>query len=386
MKEKVDILISGGTIVDPKNNLMEQQDLAIRDGKILPLQQACDLQAEQVINARGYLITPGLIDHHVHIFDGGSEYGFFPDSALLPMGVTAAVDAGSAGAANYESFRQNVILRSKMKLFAYLNISSMGQLGGNFPEQINPQYYDLPRIRSMIDKFPEICGLKLRCDKAIIDDWGHVPLQKTLAIARELDTRLVVHGKNPPMPLEAITAQLGAGDILCHCYQGLNSTILEQSGGIKSSIQAARTRGVLFDSADAKGNYDYQVLIPALKEGFVPDIISTDLTLSSLFHPQIYGLPLLLSKYLNLGLPLLEVIRACTEKPARILGLENRLGTLEAGAIADIAMFELKQDVAVVFENKNGDCYNGNQVLVPLMTILEGKIVYRHMETMFRYR
>jgi len=88
----------------------------------------------------------------------------------------------------------------------------------------------------------------------------------------------------------------------------------------------------------------------------------------------------------HLGLPLLEVIRACTEKPARILGLENRLGTLEAGAIADIAMFELKQDVAVVFENKNGDCYNGNQVLVPLMTILEGKIVYRHMETMFHYR
>lgn len=385
MKERVDIIISGGIIIDPKSNFIGRRNIAIRDGKIVPVENGGEsVLADQVIHADGYFITPGLIDHHVHIYEGGSEYGFFPDTTLLPMGVTTAVDAGSAGAANFEALRQNVIVRSKMKVFAYLNISSMGQIGSHFPEQIDPQYYDPAKIKQLFRKYSELCGLKLRYDKAVIKDFGITPLQETLGIGRELDRRVVVHGKNPPLLMEDIVKVLRPGDVLCHCYQGMESTVLDTKGHIKPAVSAARNRGVVFDSADAKANYAYRVLIPALEEGFIPDIISTDLTLNTTFHPQLYGLPLVLSKYLNLRMPLLEVIRACTENPARLLGMEGRIGTLEEGAIADIALFELKENCNIVFENKNGECYNGNQLLVPKITILDGKIVYRQIESMFK--
>ncbi|WP_196601282.1 amidohydrolase family protein [Pectinatus frisingensis] len=376
---KMDILITEGTVIDPAGNFIGRKDIAIDHGRIA--QAVKGSMFTRKINAAGCIITPGLIDFHVHINEGGSEYGFSPDHILLPMGVTCAVDQGSCGISNYASFHRNICKNSHVKIFSYLNISPIGQPGYNIYEDVNPDYYNENIIKRLFYTFPEIAGLKVRYDKHVIRERGLYPLRKTIEVARKLNTKIVVHGKNPPVPVEDILGYLDRNDVFCHCYQGDNSTILNECGRVKMAAHAARKRGVLFDSADARSNFSCKVLKNALKDNFWPDIISSDLTQGTLFDDKIFGLPFILSKYLNLGMPLLKLIKACTYTPAALLNCSDK-GSLSVGAIADVAIFKVSHDNEIYFRNKQNESFYGTDLLVPQWTILNGGIVYRNINTM----
>jgi dihydroorotase len=382
MLKQGDLLIRGGTVVDPSNNFIGKRNILVCDNKIVDIAEDDEFQVEETIEAEGYIVTPGLIDNHTHLYEGGTEIGLTPDLSLLPMGVTTAVDAGSAGAATLEAFMQCVILRSKMRIFCNINVSSMGQITENCPEEIDPKNYNVSRLKYLMDKFPRhIRGLKIRCDKVVVKEFGMEPLKAAIHLGNELDCRVVVHTTNPPAEISDIADILRAGDIFCHCYHGQGNNIIDEQGKVKDRIWKARQRGVLFDSADARGNHVYRVIKPAIAQGFTPDIISTDLTQGSLFGKMLYGLPLVLSKYLSLGLDILEVIRGCTTVPAQILGMDGKIGTLSAGALADIAIFKLEKR-KITFTNRANETYEGSKLLLPKTTILNGKIVYRQLDTM----
>ena len=384
MTAKADLIIRNGTVVDPWQGVNGCRDILIRGGKILaaPDEDEDDAAAEggKVIEARGCLVFPGLIDYHAHLFYGGTEVGVHPDSALLPQGVTTAVDQGSAGFVNWESFFRTVISNSQVRIYSHLHVSPAGLATAGWPEPVDPRLYNLERVRSLFENYSGwLCGLKIRQSREVVGELGLAPLKAALDMAGELGCRVVVHTTNPPGAAEDLVSLLRPGDVFCHVYQGKGSTIIGAGGKVKSAVRKARDRGVVFDTADGRPHYAFSVIRAAIADGFAPDVISTDVVRSSLYEHTVFGLPFIMSKYLNLGLSLPSVVEACTAAPARLVGMQGRLGTLAPGASADVAIFKLKAS-DIVLRDHFGDSLVCEQILVPQMTIRGGKIVYRCLE------
>jgi dihydroorotase len=383
MLKQGDLLIRQGTIVDPARNFFGKGDVLICGSTIVDIEPGDKVEAKEVIDATGYLVTPGLIDNHTHLFYGGTESGFVPDLSLLPMGVTTAVDAGSAGVANCDAFMQSVVNHSQMRIFNTLNVSPVGQVTELYPENLDPRNYDLGKLRELFAKYAgRINGLKIRCGQEVVGEFGLETLKATVNIAESLGCRVTVHTANPPGDITEIAAMIRPGDIFCHCYHGKGSTIIDEKGKVKKEIWEAHKKGVIFDTADARVNHSYPVIQSALADGFRPDVISTDLTQSSLFGNMVFGLPVVMSKYLSLGLPLNEVVKACTATPAILNGMEGKIGTLAPGAFADVAIFE-QTNQSLLLKNRQNETFSCNQLLLPKVTVLNGKIVFRQVDFPF---
>jgi predicted amidohydrolase len=222
-------------------------------------------------------------------------------------------------------------------------------------------------------------GLKVRQSRDIVGELGLAPLQATLKMADEIGCRVVVHITDPPCPLTDIADLLRPGDVFCHVYQGIGHTIIGSDGKVLPGIKAARERGVIFDAANGKSHFTFGVARSAIADGFLPDVISTDLTVLSLYLDWAFGLPYLMSKYLNLGVGLMEVVAACTSTPAQWLGRQGQLGTFAPGAVADIAVLRpIRRPTR--FRDTQGEVFMGEQLLVPQLTVLGGRIVYRQVD------
>lgn len=377
---KMDILIRNGMVTDIVNGTFKMTDIAISNGKIVAIGKDVASKGQMVLDADGCIVTPGLIDYHLHLFQDASDHGVFPDSALLPNGVTTAVDAGTSGVSTYAAFRRTVVDCTQVRVKAFLNISPIGMLNDRQHENLNPKYFDVRRLKELFDVYSqELLGLKLRLSLDVDPHMGEDTLFKTLEIAEHLKKRLVVHVTNPVINIEKLAMALRPGDVFCHMYQGKGQTILDENGKIRLGIQRARAKGVLFDACNGRSNYDTDVAIEAMKQNFIPDIISTDLTASTLYLHPVISLPFVLSKYLNMGMELIEVIRRCTSVPAVLLGMENEIGKLQEGYTADIAIFKLKKK-RVCFTDYLGKRMEGNQVLVPQLTLKDGVITYRQSD------
>lgn len=377
-----DILIKGGTVVQPTKQFMNRADILIKDGLVAKiLTNGEDVKVNKVINADGCLVTPGLIDSHTHLFNGGTEIGVNPDAFLLPQGVTAAVDQGSAGIGNYESFFKDIIAASEMKIFSYINVASSGLT--TLPrclENLNPEKFDIVKLRQMLKKYSKhLLGLKIRTSRDIVGNYGYEPLKKTRELADELQCRMVVHTTDAPGTLDELISYFKAGDIYAHPFQGRHNAIIDSDGHVNPLIRAARAKGVIFDSSDGRDHYRFSVLRQALEEGFYPDTLSTDLVRANVFDKAVFGLPLIMSKYYNLGMSLLEVIKACTSTPAQILGCDTEFGTLLPGSCADIAILKL-QDAELIMKDVFGDSMLCKQLFINKLTILNGKIVFAQLD------
>jgi predicted amidohydrolase len=303
------------------------------------------------------------------------------DAALLPMGVTTGVDAGSCGSANYESFLRSVVASSQARLFSFIHIAPAGLIATRFPEELNPKYYDLSRIADLFHRHRGQClGLKIRLSKEIVGDLGAKPLERTLQLAERLKCPVVVHTTNPPIPPEEIGRTLRPGDVYCHMYHGVGDTILGSDGKVRAQLLKARRAGVVFDTANGRNNFSFKVAQAALADGFLPDIISSDLTRKTLFSDFVFSLPFVMMKFLNMGMPLEAVVAACTSAPARQIGMQGKLGTLAPGALADVAIFRRTKKQPVVTRDVLGDSFTVDDWLVPQMTILNGRIVYRQID------
>ena len=368
----MDIRITGGRVIDPLQGVDSQGTVAMRGTKIVGDDGS---SAGLTLHADGCLVVPGLIDYHVHVFEG-SLFGVEP-LLMAATGVTTAVDAGSCGCAQFDYFREKTMRTSRVRLKAFLNVSTTGQPGAGFFEDVDPKNYKRDEIAALAEKYPDdILGLKLRISKPIVRELGLDAMDGALELARELGLPLCVHVTNPPETMDKVVAKFRKGDVFCHVFQGTGHTILDGEGRVYPELLEARKRGVLFDASNGRRNFSFSVAKAALEQGFLPDIISSDATKFTFNRVSgMKNLPFLLSKYLNMGLGLNTVLAAATATPARAMGMEGQIGTLRPGAYADVAIFKLIEH-KTVFTDSDGLPMEGLQLLVPQVTILNGQVVY----------
>lgn len=379
---KVDYIIHNGMVMDPATGEEKIRDVAVNGDRIVDT-EGLTLECDHIIDAKDCIVTPGLIDFHTHIFYNGSSIGIKPDF-MIPQGTTAAVDAGTAGTANFPAFYDTAVVPSTVRIKSFLTVYSGGQLDPKLCEDFNPKLYNVNRMERLIDKYRDnILGLKVRLSKGVVpDEKGKEYLTAIVELAEQLseklDTKLrvCVHTSNGVITAGQLADCLRPGDIFCHCYQGSGNTILLENGEIDPDVLNARDRGVIFDAANGKGNFDISVARKAIERGFLPDIISSDLT-SDKFNmpPYAKNLPMVMAKYLELGMGFMEILKAVTVKPAQIMKMSGKIGTLQAGGYADIAILKLKEKRVVQKDWKDEPVTMGH-VIVPKMTICAGEIQY----------
>ena len=373
----VDLIIRNGTVVDPANKRDEKADVAIDNGKIVDV--AKDGRFRQTIDASGCFVCPGLIDYHMHL-SPLAEIGVGGELACFPSGVTSAVDCGSSGAATYEGYRP-ALFSSRLTSRAFLHVCSAGLATGQYHENPDPRHWDRKKIRRLFGEYPnELIGLKVRLGKEIVGSLGLSPLEEAIKLGDELGVPVMVHCSNPPSKMSDLLSLLRRGDTITHAFQDQGDSILDDRGRISDAANRARNRGVIFDVDNANIHFSFAVARQALLEGFLPDTISTDLTTRSLYkRPAVFNLAFVLSKYLNLGMSLDQVIACGTSNPARILNCSGTLGQLKPGADADIAVFRLMEK-ETDFGDRKGEIVTGRILLKPMLTVKQGELVYRDME------
>ncbi len=369
----LDLLIKNGHVIDPANGVDEVRDIAIYNGKITVYEPG--EEARHVVDAGGRYVFPGLIDAHAHMFADGTEIGIYPDVAYLPTGVTAAIDC-SAGVANYPLFRSAVIARSKVTIKSFLQVCSAGLTTTSYHECINPKFFNPEKIdRIFHENEDNILGLKIRQSEELAEGLGIEPLRETVRIAEKIGCPVEVHCTNIPVPTEEVLNVLRPGDIFEHVYQGVKNTIIDESGKLYSCVMEARNRGIIFDTAEGRKHGDFEVMEAAMRQGFIADMCSTDLVLASMYRRPIFSLPNLMSRYICMGIPMAEVVRMATERPARLMKMEGRIGCLSEGACADVAVFDW-MDFEQTYRDWKGSTFTAKKLLKPEMTIKGGQIMY----------
>jgi dihydroorotase len=373
----MDFLIKNGTLYDTEKNCWIKGDLAIVKGMISNLPTASLSKDVRTIDATDCLVSPGFIDYHTHYFEGGSENGVNPDATSFCTGITTAVDAGTTGAGNYELYRRSILSMSDVRILNCLLIASGGQSNDRYPENLDPRYFDEEKIAMLFRRYPNnLVGIKTRLSNNILSpELARKSIKKTVEIAERVGTRVVVHVTDCPIPLDELASYLRPGDVICHIFHGKGEHIcLTKEGTVLKGLWEARKRGVLFDACNGRSNFDLEVAQKAIKQGFYPDIISSDNNVSSWFLQPLHSLPRILSKYVDFGMKLEDVLKAATLTPAQLIHREE-LGTLKKGTPADIVILKHKTK-DVPYEDCNGHSFTGHQVLVPQMTFKDGRCVY----------
>ncbi len=374
----MELLIRNAKVLDLDSGRERLADVAVEGSAIAAVEPAGTLDgpARQLIQAEGRYLLPGFIDYHTHLFAHGSGFGLDAD-LLLSAGVTTAVDMGTAGWVNYPALHCCDLVGKKLRLYSYLNISPIGQPGKGINEPLDDGVLSLDKMREVMAAYPEeIRGLKVRVSRSIVKELGLAPLRRAVEFGAQLGLPVCVHTTDPAEGSEAVAACLRPGDVYSHVYQHKGSTILGEDGQVRPGLLAARQRGVLMEVGNGRVNFSFAVAAGACAQGFYPDIISSDSTPAT-FHkePAMWDLPRVMSKFLALGMPFPEVVRAVTATPARRLGLGDRLGKLAPGCPADLVLCQLKEE-RVTFADSEGQEREGRQLLVPHATFLGGRLAY----------
>ena len=376
------LLIRGGTVLDSANQINRVADVAVENGRILSVGPFSG-QAAFVIDAAGCYVTPGLIDHHTHIYPLIPN-GIPGEAVCFASGVTTISDAGSTGCATYALHRP-FMEQSKLGIYCWLNVCSTGLASLPVIEDVDPANYNAARIAQTFERYGDrLLGLKIRTSKNVVKELGYGPVAETIKLAETLGVPVMVHCTNPPEPMETLLDMLRPGDVLTHMYQNIGYTILNKDGHVSTAAKAARARGVIFEAADARAHFSFEVSEPAIAEGFLPDIISTDLTVLSMYQrPTAFSMAMQINKYLHLGLTMEQVFARCTVNPARRMGKLPELGTLSPGTVADIAVFKPEQAKNLFGDRPfaDNDCKlrPGHLFLRPVLTVKDGEMVYRDM-------
>lgn len=367
------VLIRDGTVICPASGLRGRFDVAIVGERIDAVGESLPAEAgDQVVDAKGLIVTPGLIDLHVHVFDG-QDLGVSAATVGLVHGVTTLVDAGSAGAHLYPAFRDGYMRKARERVIAFLNISSIGLtstlLAGEF-ETLS--YASVEECLRCVDSNRDsIVGIKVRVAAETVGSNGIRPLELAVEAADAAGLPLMVHIASAPPPLESILTALRPGDIVTHCFTGLGNRLSDPDGRVRDDVRAAREGGIIFDLGHGGGSFDVETARVLIGEGFLPDVISSDAHAYSI--DLVESLPAVMSRFLALGVPLDAVVERATTAAANILG-RAKLGRLVRGAVADIAAFELREE-RVKFHDVNGREFEGSQLLVPRWTIKDGELV-----------
>ncbi|MCS6847700.1 MAG: amidohydrolase/deacetylase family metallohydrolase [Anaerolineae bacterium] len=373
---RFDLLIKNGTLIDPSQNINGTFDVAIKRNRIAAVDRDIPAaSAARVIDAAGQIVTPGLVDLHTHVYYGVTFWGIQADPVAARSGVTTWLDVGSAGAFNLIGLRDYVARPSRVRIYALLNISSIGLTAMTY-ELANLNYCDVDVCCRLIDANRDfVLGVKARIDVNTIGANGLEPLRRAREAADRVGMPLMVHIGIAGPNVGDVLAHLKPGDILTHCFTGHTMRIIGADGRLLEDARRAWERGVIMDIGHGAGSFSFETAEALMSQGYNPDVISTDIHQMSV-HGPLFDMPTCMSKFLALGMSLEEVVRATTIRPAEVLGLQDEVGTLKPGAYADVALFKLcKGDYTFydVFMNAR----KGRQLLCNTLTIVNGQPMAR---------
>jgi dihydroorotase len=377
--QQFDLLIKGGHVIDPANQIDSVMDVGITGGKISQVASNIPAaQARQVVNVPGLFVTPGLVDIHVHVFYGTEPDAYLsngtssvpPDGFTFRSGVTTAVDAGGSGWRNFRQFKEQVIDQARTRVLALINIVGSGMRGG--PVEQNLADMD-PKLTAMrIRQYPGIIvGIKAAHYQG--PEWD--PVDRAVEAGKMTNVPIMVDFGDfvPERPFqELVLKHLRPGDMYTHTYLG-RVPMLDSQGKVMPYLFEARKRGVLFDVGHGGGSFLFRQAVPAMKQGFIPDSISTDLHTGSM-NAGMKDMLNVMSKFLNLGMSLQDVILRSTWNPARQIKRTD-LGNLGAGSTADLVVLSLKKG-NFGFIDVGGGKMMGTQKLECELTIREGRVVW----------
>jgi dihydroorotase len=380
--QKFDLLIRNGHVIDARNSIDSVMDVAVASGKIARVAANIDpTSATRVVDAKGMYVVPGLIDIHAHVFFGTEKDAYLsnsdtavpPDSHSFRSGQTTMVDAGGAGWRNFLQFKEQVIDRARTRVLAFINIVGSGMKGGPIEQDLADMDARLTAMR--IKQHPGvIVGIKVA--HFIGSEWD--PVTRAVAAGREMNVPVMVDfGRaTPPQPLDDLLLKhLRPGDIFTHAYSHVANRIpiVDDKGMVRPYVWEARKRGVIFDAGHGGGSFLFRQAVPAMKQGFMPDVISTDLHTGSM-NSGMKDILNTMSKFLNMGMPLKDVIKANTARAAEVIKRPD-LGHLSAGAEADIAVLNVGRGTFGFIDVAGGKLV-GDQKLECELTIKAGQVVW----------
>jgi dihydroorotase len=365
-----DLLLRGGHVIDPANHVNAVRDVAVTGDKIARVAENIPgADAKKVVDVSGYYVTPGLVDIHAHVFVGDpGGWGIYPDLSTFPYGVTTVVDAGSSGWRNFEVFKTRIIDKAQVRVLAFLNIVGVG-MDPVGEQSMNEM--DARPTAEMIKKHPQILvGVKTAHYEG--PEWE--ALDRAFEAGRLANVPVMVHFQPQAMRTyeDLLLRHMRPGDIHTHMY-AQHIPLLDADGKVNEFVRKARQGGVMFDLGHGAGSFWFRVAAPAMQQGFGPDSISTDLHQRSFLIPQA-NMVNCMSKILNLGMPLEEVISRSTVAPAHEIK-RPELGTLTEGGVADIAVLELMKGT-FGFVDSGHARHRGTQKLRCMLTVRAGKIVW----------
>jgi len=373
-----DLLITGGQVFDPLNKSFKKADVAVAGGRVSRIAPSLKKdEAGEVIDASGLMVTPGLIDFHVHIFWLVHRISIHPENLVPRAGTTTMVDGGSAGAANFDAFKEFILTKSELNLLAFLNISILGQI---FETQIPGvpsmnEYEDLrlvnisETVKCIAANRDYLVGVKVRAFQGLTN---LTPIHAALDAAEEADVPVMIHTSPPPPSVSQYMPFLRPGDIVTHLYHPQPGGLIDRQGKIRQEYRDARERGVLMEVGLDRWHTDFEVMKRGVGEGFWPDIISTDVTRFNV-EPLVRDVLFTASKLMAAGMPLEESLAAMTINPARAMK-RPQLAELKEGAPANITVLELlKEDIN--FVDFFGQSLKGKERLCCRWLINKGKAV-----------
>ncbi len=374
MDEKFDLLITGGTVLNPATGTNRQADVAVIGDRVTAVDANLPREnSKQVLDARGCYVTPGLIDFHVHSYWGVNPYGFDADPICLGAGVTTAVDAGSAGPVNFSGFKKLIHEQARTRMLGFIALAQHGVL--NDPGELENLRFADPEAaaRTVADNRSIGVGIKVRLHKKSVGDNGREALRLAVKAGEASRSPVMVHIGNTGISMEEIVDTLRAGDIVTHCYTPQQPSIVDERGRLRAAVRKAHERGVIFDVGHANGHFDFNLVRRAMGDGLPPDVISTDLHGRMGPDNPVVDMPTTLTKFLHLGLTPDQIVATCTINPARVIGWQDRLGSLEVGREADLAVLALVDEPAIL-----RDCVGGkmsvNQRIAVRWTIRGGQV------------
>ena len=344
-----DFVLINGTVIDPTVGLNARRNVALQGGRVAAiLDPAAPVVAQQTLDCAGLLVVPGLIDFHVHVFPGVSNFGVDPDETCLARGVTTVLDFGTAGGLIFDGFRRFVIDTAKTRVKALMLIAGQGLISSNdtkpaLGELWDIAYCDVEGCVEAVEKHRDcVAGIKVRCMDNISNGGKNEAegLRRARLAADATKLPLVVHPANSSLRIEHLFETLRSGDVMTHCYHDKNCKLVDDHTQVCSIVREKQREGVLLDVGHGSGSFAWRVTRAMLDQGVLPDFLGSDLHTYNV-HGPVFDLVTTLSKFLHLGMSGPEIIRRSTTTCAAWLGMADEIGTLKPGACADITVLDI---------------------------------------------
>ncbi|HTS90679.1 MAG TPA: amidohydrolase/deacetylase family metallohydrolase [Stellaceae bacterium] len=371
-----ELVLKGGRVIDPSQNLDGVADVVFSDGRVKAVgRDAAHARDAEVRDAKGLIVTPGLIDLHTHVYWGGTSLGVDAAALARSSGTTTFVDAGSAGPGNFHGFRRHVIEPSPVRIIPYLNISFAGIFAFSASVMVGEcadvRLLDLRECRKVAEANRDlVVGIKVRVGKGAGGSSGVAPLDMALEVAESVGLPVMAHLDFPPPSRREVMSRLRKGDVLTHCFRPFPNAPVKPSGGVREEIMEARARGVIFDIGHGQGSFGFGTTRAMLEAGFLPDVISSDVHILSIDGPA-FDLLHTMSKFLVLGVTLPTVIRAATLAPAHAIGRSD-LGTFKPGSVGDATLLAIEEG-QFTYHDVLGEPLQGSKKLAAKGVVIGGK-------------